>query len=290
MTIAATDDTVRVRPGVGLHVRHWEPARPAGAPWLLVHGLASNARMWDGVARRLAEAGHRAVAVDQRGHGLSDAPDDGYDFATVVEDLRLLARACGLVRPVLVGQSWGGNVVLAAAAEYGDDLAGVAAVDGGTIDLQARFPRWEDCAEQLAPPLLDGMSAVRLEARLRRMLADWPDEGIAGAMANFAVREDGTVRPHLRRDRHMQILRALWEQRPRTLYPRVGAPVVLISADTSDHGWTAEKRASLDEAAASLDAVRIEWLTGHHDLHAEQPDAVTGILLDAVRDGFFRPA
>ena len=35
-------------------------------PFLLVHGLSSNARLWDGVARRLAAAGHEVVAVAQR--------------------------------------------------------------------------------------------------------------------------------------------------------------------------------------------------------------------------------
>ena len=40
-------------------------------PFLLVHGLASNARMWDGVAQRLADAGHPVATVDLRGHGRS---------------------------------------------------------------------------------------------------------------------------------------------------------------------------------------------------------------------------
>jgi len=46
-------------------------------PFVLVHGLASNARLWDGVARRLAGAGHSSAAVDLRGHGRSDKPDTG---------------------------------------------------------------------------------------------------------------------------------------------------------------------------------------------------------------------
>ncbi|MBU6317382.1 MAG: alpha/beta fold hydrolase, partial [Acidobacteria bacterium] len=67
-----------------------------GTAFLLVHGLASNARLWDGVAESLASAGHTVVAVDQRGHGLSSKPDGGYDFATVVADLVTLTQALGL--------------------------------------------------------------------------------------------------------------------------------------------------------------------------------------------------
>ena len=64
-------------------------------PFLLVHGLASNARMWDGVAAVLAAAGHPVVAVDQRGHGRSSKPDEGYDFVTVVADLVALIASLG---------------------------------------------------------------------------------------------------------------------------------------------------------------------------------------------------
>ena len=76
-------------------------------PFLLVHGLASNARTWDGVAQRLNAAGHHVVAIDQRGHGLSDKPSTGYDFAQITSDLRALIESLELRRPILAGQSWG---------------------------------------------------------------------------------------------------------------------------------------------------------------------------------------
>ncbi len=121
---------VEVAPGVALAVRRWDPSGarlaaggegsggdagspdlhaspgPGPAPFLLVHGLASNARTWDGVAARLAAEGHPVVAIDQRGHGLSDKPDDGYDYATVTarprrRDRRAGARPARRRRPVL---------------------------------------------------------------------------------------------------------------------------------------------------------------------------------------------
>jgi len=66
-------ERLEVAPGVRLHVerRDGDPARPA---FVLVHGLASNLRLWDGVAERLHAAGHSVVALDQRGHGCSDGP------------------------------------------------------------------------------------------------------------------------------------------------------------------------------------------------------------------------
>ncbi|MFD0594557.1 alpha/beta fold hydrolase [Catellatospora coxensis] len=111
-------------------------------PFLLVHGLSSNARLWDEVAGALAAAGHPSWAVDLRGHGESDAPESGYDTGTAAADLAALITALGLDRPVVVGQSWGGNVVVRLAAKHPELPGALGLVDGGWIDLHAAFPDW----------------------------------------------------------------------------------------------------------------------------------------------------
>ena len=126
--------------GIGLSARRWPATGGEQPPMLLVHGLASNARMWDGVGDALARLGHEVAAVDLRGHGQSEKPDSGYDFGTVTTDLRDVARGLGWERPVVVGQSWGGNVAVELAARAPGAVRGVAGIDGGAIDLRARFP------------------------------------------------------------------------------------------------------------------------------------------------------
>ena len=118
-------DRITVAPGVELAADRWTPS-PAGraagdepgATFLLVHGLASNARMWDGVAEALVAMGHPVVTVDLRGHGRSSKPDDGYDVPRVADDLATLIARLDLDRPIAAGQSWGGNVVLELAARH----------------------------------------------------------------------------------------------------------------------------------------------------------------------------
>ncbi|HEX6254189.1 MAG TPA: alpha/beta hydrolase [Euzebyales bacterium] len=284
-----SDGHVRVRDDLRLAVRRW--AGGMAPTFVLVHGLASNARVWDGVARHLHDAGHRVLAVDQRGHGRSDRPQDGYDFATVTDDLRRLLAAERAHLPVLVGQSWGGNVVLEAAARWDDDVVGVAGIDGGTIDLQRRFPEWEECAAQLAPPAMDGITLAQMARWIRREHPDWPEEGIAGTLANLEETDDGTARARLPRDLHMKILRALWEQRPPRLYPQISVPVQLIPADSgAGSAFTGEKHEHVEAAVRALPRARAHWLAGDHDLHAQQPAAVATILLEAVADGFFDTA
>jgi pimeloyl-ACP methyl ester carboxylesterase len=102
--------------GPGLAARSF--AGGARHPVLLVHGLSSNARLWDAVAGHLADAGHPVVAVDLRGHGASAAiADDEPDaIAQAAHDLAAVCTDLGWPSPVVAGQSWGGNVVLQLAA------------------------------------------------------------------------------------------------------------------------------------------------------------------------------
>jgi pimeloyl-ACP methyl ester carboxylesterase len=277
--------------GVELHCVHWDPTVAAGdvPPWLLVHGLASNARLWDGVARHLAGRGHRVVAVDQRGHGRSSKPDDGYDMATVSDDLVLLLAALGWDRAALAGQSWGGNVVLETAYRHPESVAVLACVDGGFIDLSTKFPIWDEAATALAPPRLAGTPLADITAWVERSAADWPPEGRAGTLANFEVRGDGTIAPWLTFDRHLMVLRGLWEHRPSSRYPSLAVPTLLIAADTGDVAWSHSKHDAVDAALAMLPRGRAEWFVAHHDVHAQHPDDVGELLHRAVTEPDFFP-
>lgn len=254
---------------------------------VLVHGLASNARMWDGVARSLADHRIRTLAVDLRGHGRSDRPDTGYDFATIGRDVCSVLDAASLERAVVVGQSWGGNVVVDMAHRTPDRVIGAVAVDGGMIDLQTSFPEWDDCAAALRPPALMGMRASRLEAAVRSMHSDWPESGIVGTLSNFEELSDGTIRPWLRLEHHMTILHELWQHRPSELYPHIERPILFVPADSGDVAWTKNKDRAIDEAMKVLRRARTHWFRpAHHDVHAQHPIRVAEVLMTNLKNGF----
>jgi pimeloyl-ACP methyl ester carboxylesterase len=280
---------VSLSSGVELAVREFESAPGDKEPsFLLVHGLASNSLMWTGVGRRLAAVGHRAVAVDLRGHGRSSKPDGGYDMATVADDVAAMIDALGLERPIVAGQSWGGNVVIELAHRHGGKVRGVVPVDGGMIHLKERFPEWDDCREQMKPPHLAGMAFSRMEGVIRSSHTDWPEEGIQGTLGCFEVRRDGTIAPWLTFDRHIKVLKGLWDHSPRDRFPQIETPVLWFPADGGQVRWTADKKAGIDEAISMLSRSRAHWFApAHHDVHAQQPEAVTNALLNAVTEGFF---
>jgi pimeloyl-ACP methyl ester carboxylesterase len=296
------DERIRVADGVDLRVLRWQAAdgpedgAKSAAPFLLVHGLASNARLWDGVARRLVEAGRSAVAVDLRGHGHSDKPETGYDFATIARDLRALIGALGpgFERPILVGQSWGAGVVLDLAVRSPELTRGIVLVDGGLTDLRDAFPTWDVCWERLAPPQLVGMPLSSVEAYFHSAHADWPEGGLEGSLGNFEIRPDRTIAPWLSRDHHKAILEAMWGQRTAALWSALRVPALIIPVDGGEGDWTKAKRAGVEVAVAAAGAsgtpARVSWFEGDHDIHAQHPAQLTEVILAADREGFFSGA
>jgi len=263
--------------GIGVHVRDWPGA---GVPFVLLHGLASSSRTWDLVAPRLTAVGHRVVAVDQRGHGLSEKVDDGYDFPSLCRDLERVLDGLSLARPILVGQSWGANVVLHFGATHPGRVRGLGLVDGGFSDLQLRDDAdWEAVSRDLSPPRLDGIAREEIRRRVARTNPEWCPEAVEAALGCFETLPDGTVRPWLSRERHMRILRALWEQRPGPLYPEIREPVVLCAAETGRFDRELRRR-EVAAAQKGLARVSTHWFpeTGH-DIQLHRPEALAQVLL-----------
>lgn len=253
---------------------------PSGKDVLLTHGLASNQRLWFDAAQALADKGHRVVTYDQRGHGQSSKPDIGYDMATVADDLALLIDELELVNPVIGGQSWGGNVVLEACKRHSDRVAGAVLVDGGFLHLRRQFPQWDDCAEALGPPPLLGMPLARITEWLETSAADWPESGRQATLANFDAKPDGTIAPWLTFERHMTVLRGLWEHEPAAVYAEINRPILIVAAADSPDA-RARKQPLVDEALAALPNGSAHWFDpAHHDVHAQKPVALADLIAD----------
>jgi pimeloyl-ACP methyl ester carboxylesterase len=104
----------------GLKVRVVERGDSTTPPVLLVHGWGCSAFVFRDTMPALADAGFRAIAVDLKGHGLSDKPvaADEYTVDALVEHLLDILDALGLERPALAGHSLGGTLIYHFAMRY----------------------------------------------------------------------------------------------------------------------------------------------------------------------------
>lgn len=144
-----------LRDGVSLA---YEEQGSGGPPLLLVHGILCDRRY---LAPQFAyfTARHRTVAVDLRGHGESDAPEQEYTIEGFADDLRWMCQELGLERPVVVGHSLGGIVALALAAARPELVAGIVALDSVLVPPPDRAVAMSEFFKQLRAQ--EPMPAIR---------------------------------------------------------------------------------------------------------------------------------
>ena len=156
-----------------------------GPPVVLLHGLTCNAAYWLRVVPLLA--GLRLVAVDFRGHGLSEHRDS-YRYADYEHDLLAVLDELRLDQVSAVGHSLGGYVGLLAATRT-DRIESVLAIDvksdwtEADAELAERSREATQRVEPERPPLVDRLARtlqpVQLDADELERLAERSLEKVA---------------------------------------------------------------------------------------------------------------
>ena len=184
--------------GVQLHVV--ETGNPKGRPILFIHGFSQCGLVWSRQMRSDLADDYRLVAMDLRGHGLSDKPREGYgDSKLWADDVDAVIQALSLDHPVLSGWSYGPLVILDYVRHYGeDDIGGIHFVDALT-KLGS-----DEALSVLTPELLSLVpgffatdaeeSASSLESFLRLCFAHEPSAEELSVMLEYNV----SVPPHVR--------------------------------------------------------------------------------------------
>ncbi|HET9615379.1 MAG TPA: alpha/beta fold hydrolase [Candidatus Limnocylindrales bacterium] len=286
---------VLVDPGDRIHFLDWDgptnsasddPADPGGERpvVVLVHGLAGSAFVWTPVARRIRHHRH-VVAMDLRGHGLSDAPTEpgSYDLDVLASDVIAVAEASvagtSADRPVvLAGHGFGAIVAAVAAAALGDECAGLALVDGGLVDVAAttgldveEFVRGLD-----EPPEVMRSMAAYLEDRRAWDPSTWDADQEAAARATVVATPAGRLVPVTRPHVFRACVEAMFDYRPSRTLPRVRAPIVAV-----------RRRTPGDETAAGEEAVPagariVDVEAPGHNVLRYRPDEISRAIVEVT--------
>jgi pimeloyl-ACP methyl ester carboxylesterase len=298
---SVTDDgpagyTVTVDPGDRIHFQDWG-GTTAGTDTpgiVLVHGLSGSAWVWAPVARRLAATDLHTVAMDLRGHGLSDAPteDGAYDLAVLADDVVAVAEGSGILDPadasarvVLAGHGFGAIVAATAAASLPMDgrCAGLVLVDGGWESIEDatgldvdEFLRGLD-----EPPEVMASMSAYLRDRRAFDPGTWDDDQERAARSQVVETHAGRVVPATRPHALEACVRSMYAYRPSATLPAVGAPVVaLVGGDDDERSRTAAlAQMSQLRVGASRSPIRtVRAEAPGHNLMRYRPDDV----IDAI--------
>ena len=119
---------LRVEFGKEIYFEH----HPGRGTVVLSHGWGMGCRVWDDTVARLVDAGFGVLAYDHRCCGASDKDFADVSIEALGADLAMLCRHLRLERPVLVGWSLGGAVVVDAGIRLGEGLGGLVLTGGAS--------------------------------------------------------------------------------------------------------------------------------------------------------------
>jgi pimeloyl-ACP methyl ester carboxylesterase len=264
-----------------------------GPPLLLVHGWPEHWYAWRMLMPALAQD-FEVIAVDQRGMGLSDKPEGGYDTGSLAGDLVALMDALGHQRFAVVGHDTGFAICYALAADHPDRVDRVALLElpgsPGTAPspplflpgpLNDRlwhlgFNRIEKLNEQLVSGREDLFFGWEFDAAVKKLPDDVIDYYV-GALSN-----PDSLRGSFGWYRALETTIAQNEQRKSS---RLTMPVLAIGGEAS----FGENAGNATQAVA--DDVQSVVIAGTgHFLAEESPDELLAALTEFLAPYSARPA
>lgn len=126
--------------GLRLAYREWPGER---GPLICLPHLTGHKGSYNRLAERLAPE-YRVLALDLRGRGDSDKPNEGYGFAYHARDVLAFAEALGIETFTLIGHSFGATAAVYLASLRPDRVQAIVMLDGGAeprdSTLKAMYP------------------------------------------------------------------------------------------------------------------------------------------------------
>ncbi|HEX2138679.1 MAG TPA: alpha/beta hydrolase [Woeseiaceae bacterium] len=237
---------------------------------VLVHCWMCDRTFWSEQVPALSEH-YRTIALDLPGHGEATANRENWTVSAFGEDVAGLIEDLGLDNVVLVGHSMGGPVSLRAAAQLGDRVRGIVAVD--TLhNADAEF------------------SGEQVDAFISAMEADFegtcsgfvqqmfPEEGVDETMAQ--VQESSCAEGHA--EAGTALIKDFGRIDMGQWMSEAGVPIRAINAAAPNPTLV-----EVNRKYADFDAVLVEDV-GHY-LHMTRPEKFNPLLLAAI-DGILLEA
>lgn len=281
--MSAPEDGWLERQGIKLHYLEWTPeaASERRPPVLLLHGLSSNARYWERLARQLND--RRLVALDQRGHGLTGQPPhappfpSGYAMEQLLDDAAFAISELGLGRPVVVGHSWGATVALELVGTRAGIASGFVFIDG-PVQSAANLFSWEEAQKLMQPPLPRFTSFEEAVAESRRDFEGTWDQDLESFVKARIVPDGDALVLTLTGPVRLELLRGLYESQPDVLWPHVDVPAVALLAKHGPARISKSREAGAERLATLAPSVEVRWFESPHDIPLFMPAEVAAAV------------
>ena len=255
--------------GIRIHYQEWgDSSRP---DVLLVHGWSTSAPIWHEIACELSSVYH-VIVPDNRGNGESQVQDHGYKLSDYAEDLAKLIIEIDLVRPALVGSSWGGNIGTYMAVEHPKLISKVVLAD-------PVYWKMIDAFKTIIPSIIS-----RLE--------DSEDTIRLNALQNGADHQKAEREVYINYHFSPIVLERIatqnrdWSLESENYLASSSVPTLLLIADPEAGGYISDMEFDHIRAIASTNVEVRLWKGVGHLMHIEAPER----FVREVREFLLAPA
>lgn len=233
-----------------------EDSQGSMPPILLLHGGASNLRVWDNVVGVLEDS-NRCVCIDLPGHG--QTPVAPLTFAQLRDAILEICDALNLQQRLLVGHSFGG-LAAAFAANAPGLAAGIMAIDPYLSDREVRrsFSRMEEALVELREMAWPWSEVEDIDAQIDELMqslytprAD-PENLRAMIRRGYRQTNNGRYVRYPRREEEMSGVRANWSVNVTEIFKGVKSPLSIALAKATPARRLRHRRSTLKEVSAAL--------------------------------------
>ncbi len=223
-----------------------------GRPVLLAHGLTATRRYVVMGSTALERSGHRVVAYDARGHGVSSpAPrPDAYTYEDLGADMEAVLDAAGIDRAVIAGASMGAHTLLWLALHRPERVGGLVVITPAYPDEfedPERLARWDALAEGLRTGGVEGFVTAYGEPEVPER---WRETVLKVIRQRLALHEH----PEALADALHAVPRSRPFERLEDL-GRIGVPTVVVASD--DEADPGHPKAVGEAYAAAIPGARL---------------------------------
>lgn len=243
-----------------------------GQPLLLLHGITDSAAYWGATARALS-AHFDVIALDQRGHGESDAPAQGYRMTHYVADAVAVLDALTREPAFVIGHSFGGWVGARLAAQHPDRVCALALEDPPFRefpDPPAPHSTAEDEGRRTWFQWLIDLQGKSLSEMLAKCRAEHP--GWSAEDCGHWALSKSQVRPRLYEAGGVE-----FDLRWREAAPAVRCPTLLIHGD-GELGSIVDAGSAAAITAMMPNCRAVHIAEAGHAIHRDQPAAMLSAL------------
>jgi N-formylmaleamate deformylase len=266
--------------GITIHYYRTGGDKP---PLVLAHGFSDNGLCWTRVAKVL-ERDYDVIMPDARGHGLSDAPEEGYASEDMAADLAGLIQALGLDKPAIMGHSMGASTVAATVTGYPEQVTCAILEDPPWFGENSPWNRQqanlsEEERKAAAEKRLAEMVAQKAKPR-EEIMAFGREQSPTWDEVEFGPWADSKKQLSTNILGRMALTRKPWQE----IVSEISRPTLLVTADPDKAIVTPEIAQRATEMNANIQWVRIEG--AGHNIRREQFEAFVQAITEFLSQNY----